>query len=407
MHENNFENTSFIPSTPPAPPVKRKSRAVSLGALCLVSALIGGLVSVSVLQWVSPQLLPAQSAGIESSVSSNSPVTLVTNPIDGTATFPVAEIAQKVGPAVVGVSNFQSTSRGFSFGRNGSEGGSSSMTEVASGSGFIIDAQKGYIVTNNHVIDGAAKITVSLSDGRNLDAKLVGADPRTDLAVLQISDTSNLTAAAIGSSANLQVGESVVAIGNPGGDEFARSVTTGVVSATNRTLEVSGESSLYNLIQTDAAINPGNSGGPLVNYKGEVIGINSAKYAESGFEGMGFAIPITDAMTIINQLKSNGVAKHPALLISINDQYISYAEANNLPQGAYIASVDANGPAGKAGLVAGDVITKINNVTVSKASDLVGELYRHNIGDSVSITYVRDGKTTTVQAVLGEIASNT
>lgn len=411
MEENNYENTYFTspppPPIPPAPPAKRKSRAVSLGALCLVSALIGGLVSVSVLQWVSPQSLLNQVSGIQSSAGSTSPVTLVTNPIDGTATFPVAEIAQKVGPAVVGVSNFQSSSRGFSFGRSGGEGGSPSLTEYASGSGFIIDAQKGYIVTNNHVIEGAAKITVSLSDGRNLDARLVGSDARTDLAVLQISDTSNLTAVAIGSSTDLQVGESVVAIGNPGGNEFARSVTTGVVSATNRTLEVSGESSLYNLIQTDAAINPGNSGGPLVNYKGEVIGINSAKYAETGFEGMGFAIPITDAMTIINQLKSNGVAKHPALLISINDQYISYAEANNLPLGAYVASVDANGPAGKAGLMAEDVITKINDVTIEKASDLVGELYKHNIGDTVSITYVRDGKTTTVQAVLGEIASNT
>jgi serine protease Do len=310
--------------------------------------------------------------------------------------FPVAQISKNVGPAVVGVSNFQSSRSSL---------GTSGLQEAGSGSGFIIDAKKGFIATNNHVIDGAQKITVSLSDGRNLEAKVIGADPRTDLAVLQILDVSNLTAVNLGDSSKVEVGEPVVAIGNPGGNEFARSVTTGVISATNRTLPLQGEAS-FGLLQTDAAINPGNSGGPLVNYQGQVIGINSVKYAEPGFEGMGFSIPISDAMPTIQQLIKFGVAKHPALLVSTNDQYTNYAKSNNKPLGAYISEVTPNGPAAKAGIVKGDVITKINNGQVQNSSDLIRELYKNNVGGKVTITYNRNGQTNQVQATLGEVSSN-
>lgn len=395
MNENDFVIT-------PEKPPKRKGKLVSLAGLSLVSALIGGITSVAILQNVYPQAFSSiqTTQATQSTFPNANSATLVTNPLNTQTNFPVAQIAKNVGPAVVGVSNFQANRRGF-----GSE--NSGLVEVGSGSGFIVDAQKGYIATNNHVIEGAQKITISLSDGRNLDAKLVGTDPRTDLAVLQISDTSNLTVVKLGDSSKLEVGESVVAIGNPGGNKFARSVTTGVVSATNRTLEMPGEPSLYNLIQTDAAINPGNSGGPLVNYQGEVIGINSAKYAEQGFEGMGFAIPISDANSIIQQLIQSGVAKHPALLVSVNDQYLSYAETNKLPLGAYVAEVQPNGPAAKAGIVQGDVITLINDVKVESSSDLVRELYKYNIGDQINVTFIRDGQSKQVQATLGEIKSNT
>ncbi len=394
MNEDDFVLT-------PEKPPKRKGKLVSLASLCLVSALIGGVTSVSILESVNPQLLNSlkTAQATQSTLSNSTSTTLVSNPSDTQTNFPVAQIAKNVGPAVVGVSNFQTTRRGFGS-------GSSGLSEAGSGSGFIVDAQKGYIVTNNHVIDGAQKITVSLSDGRNLDAKLVGTDPRTDLAVLQISDTSNLTAVKLGDSTKLEVGESVVAIGNPGGNEFARSVTTGVVSATNRTLEMSGETGLYNLIQTDAAINPGNSGGPLVNYQGEVIGINSAKYAQTGFEGMGFAIPMSDANSIIQQLIQSGTAKHPALLVSVNDQYLSYAQTNNLPVGAYVAEVQPNGPAAKAGIVKGDVITQINDAKVESSSGLVRELYKYKIGDQINVTFIRDGQSKQVQATLGEIGSS-
>ncbi|KUO74198.1 MAG: trypsin [Desulfosporosinus sp. BRH_c37] len=368
---------------------KPKRKFVAYASLCLISAVIGGLTTVSAL----PYIYPANVSPIQAkNPSSFTPVVYSAN---GT-NFPVAQIAKNVGPAVVGVSNFQSSRSTF---------GNSGLQEAGSGSGFVIDAQKGYIATNNHVIDGAQKITVSLSDGRNLDAKVIGADPRTDLAVLQVSDVSNLTAVNIGDSSKVEVGESVVAIGNPGGDEFARSVTTGVISATNRTLDLQGEAG-FELLQTDAAINPGNSGGPLVDYQGQVIGINSAKYAETGFEGMGFSIPISDAMPIIQQLIKSGVAKHPALLVSINDQYNTYAQSNNKPQGAYISAVTPNGPAAKAGLVTGDIITKINNVAVQNSSDLVHQIYKYKVGDKIDVTYSRNGQTTQVQATLGEISSN-
>ncbi|SPF51872.1 Serine protease Do-like HtrB [Candidatus Desulfosporosinus infrequens] len=370
---------------------KPKSKFVATASLCLISAVIGGLTTVAAV----PYLYPAKT--LSPIQTSNSSFAQVANLTATQPNFPVEQIAKDLGPAVVGVSNFQSSQSYF--------GSSSDLQEAGSGSGFIIDALKGYIVTNNHVIDGAQKITVSLSDGRNLVAKVIGADPRTDLAVLQIADTKNLTAVKLGDSSKLEVGEPVVAIGNPGGNDFARSVTTGVVSATNRTLDIQGEAS-FNLIQTDAAINPGNSGGPLVDYQGLVIGINSAKYAEQGFEGMGFSIPISDAMPTIQQLIASGVAKHPALLVSTDDQYNTYAQSNNKPLGAYIAAVTANGPAAKAGIVKGDVITKLNNVPIQNSSDLIHELYKYNVGSTVTLTYNRNGQTNQVQATLGEISSN-
>ncbi|MDR3585444.1 MAG: trypsin-like peptidase domain-containing protein [Desulfosporosinus sp.] len=369
---------------------KPKNKLVATASICLISAVIGGLTTVAAV----PYIYPTNSvATIQTAKPSITQVTNLTTP---QTNFPVEQIAKNVGPAVVGVSNFQASQ---------SRLGNSGLQEAGSGSGFIIDAQKGYLVTNNHVIDGAQKITVSLSDGRNLVAKVIGADPRTDLAVLQISDTKNLTAVKLGDSSQLAVGEPVVAIGNPGGNDFARSVTTGVISATNRTLDIQGEAG-FNLIQTDAAINPGNSGGPLVDYQGLVIGINSAKFAETGFEGMGFSIPISDATPTINQLIATGVAKHPALLVSTDDQYNTYAQSNNKPLGAYISEVSPNGPAAKAGIMKGDVITKINNGPVKNSSDLIHELYKYNVGDKVTITYNRNGQTNQVQATLGEISSN-
>jgi len=365
---------------------KPKRKFVGFASLCLISAVIGGLSTVAAIPYIYPaNALLFQAAKTSSIV----PVTYTAN----VPNFPVAQISKTLGPAVVGVSNFQSSR------------GSSDLQEAGSGSGFIIDANKGYIVTNNHVIDGAQKITVSLSDGRNLVAKVVGADPRTDLAVLQISDVSNLTAVNIGDSSKVEVGEPVVAIGNPGGDAFARSVTTGVISATKRTLPIQGESS-FELLQTDAAINPGNSGGPLVNYQGQIIGINSAKYAQTGFEGMGFSIPITDAMPTIQQLITSGVAKHPALLVSTSDQNNTATNGNNQPLGAYIAAVTPNGPAANAGIAKGDVITKINNIEVQNSSGLVHEIYKYKVGGKVTITYIRNGQTKDVQATLGELSSN-
>ncbi|MGE4271812.1 MAG: S1C family serine protease [Desulfitobacterium sp.] len=376
---------------PDYPEKRHRPRFFSTIALALISAIIGGLISVALVPTLYGNQAPVQKEVILGQGSSTPPVS-ITNPTG----FPVVEVAKTVGPAVVGIANFQS--RGSIFGGTG-------LSEAGTGSGFIIDANYGYIVTNYHVIADASRLLVSLADGRNVEATLVGQDPRTDLAVIKISP-ENLTATQLGNSDQVQVGEPVVAIGNPGGEEFARSVTQGVVSAKNRILLIEGESS-FNLIQTDAAINPGNSGGPLVNYNGQVIGINSAKNAEVGFEGMGFAIPITDAIPVIQQLIEKGYFSHPGLLVSIDTRYSpEWAVQKGWPAGAYVSNVDARGPAGQAGIQPGDIIVKINGVTVQTSLELTHELFKFKPGDTVTVTYYRNGKTTDVQAKLVEIRTS-
>lgn len=384
---------------------EKRHRLLPIIALCIFCALIGGFTSAAILKYVYADVfdaIEAQTAVVATvngnADSNNSAAFLTDSSSTQASSSPVVRVAKEVGPAVVGITNYQTVYR-YRYG----SGYAPQLVEAGTGSGFIIDAKNGYIVTNNHVIQNAQKITVSLSDGRTLDAKVVGRDSITDLAVVQISDTSNLTEVKIGDSSALEVGEYVVAIGNPGGNEFARSVTAGVISAINRTITVSNRVTLYNMLQTDAAINPGNSGGPLVNYSGEVIGINSAKYAVQGFEGMGFAIPISDVTPIIKQLVDNGVAKHPALRVSISDQYLQYAKQHNLPLGAYIYEVDPDGPAARAGIQRGDVITHVNDARVRNATELIGEIYKHNIGDKVTITFIRNGQTKKVKVTLGEM----
>lgn len=360
-------------------------------AVALISALLGGVIAVALVPSIYGNI---QQTPTNQVVLNSGPTPTINT--DGTTNFPVVQIAKTTGPAVVGIANFRTT--GAMFGGGG-------LTEVASGSGFIIDAQHGYIVTNNHVVAGAEKIVVSLADGRNINAKLVGDDARTDLAVVQIADTKNLIATQQGDSSKLQVGEPVVAIGNPGGQEFARSVTTGVVSATNRILDIEGEAS-FNLIQTDAAINPGNSGGPLVNYQGQVVGINSAKNQEAGVEGMGFAIPITDALPTIKQLIEKGFASHPGLNVQIDPRYTAeYASQKGWPAGAFVAKVTPNGPAEKAGIRAEDVLTKINGKEIKSSLELTHELFKYKPGDKITVTIFRDNKTQDVSLVLTEIKS--
>jgi len=377
-------------------------RMKTILATGLIGALVGGFLS----------------AGVVISVYTNKIQTKPTLPVVlgqqlpksikldySSSTYPVVNISANVGPAVVTISNFQSVaSQGFVFG-NGSfnNDDSNSLIEIGSGSGFIIDANNGYIVTNNHVIEGAQKLSVGLASGENIEAKVVGADSRTDLAVIKIDDTSKLTAVVLGDSSKLLVGEPVVAIGNPGGEEFAGSVTAGVVSATNRILNLQGESS-FNLIQTDAAINPGNSGGPLVNYLGQVIGINSAKFQQTGFEGMGFAIPITDAIPTIQQLIQKGYASHAGLNIQIAGQYTKeYAAQKGLPAGAYVSKVVVGGPADQAGLKQGDIITKVNDKAISDSAGLTHELFKYSPATKVKLTFYRNGSSHDVTATLAEI----
>ena len=305
---------------------------------------------------------------------------------------PIVAAAKKVGPAVVGITN-KAYVRDF-FNRV-------QLAERGTGSGVIYD-KAGYIATNNHVVEGASEIIVSLPDGRTFKGKVLGADAVTDLAVVKI-EADNLTVAEFGDSDSLQVGEPAIAIGNPLGMEFRGSVTAGVISALNRSIEI-GERK-FNLIQTDAAINPGNSGGALVNADGEVVGINSAKIAVSGVEGIGFAIPVNTAQPILDELAHKGRVARPYLGASLMDKDIAarYGFEINLHGGIYLVKVVAGSPAAKAGIRPGDIILSFNGSKVSSAMDLRSKLSECKVGDRVDVQIWRNDQTQNVIVVLEEV----
>lgn len=277
------------------------------------------------------------------------------------------------------------------------------------GSGVVIDADAGYVVTNNHVVGDASNggITVTLADGRILDATIVGTDPTTDIAVVQLSDVpDDLQAAPWGDSTDVLVGQDVMAVGNPLG--LASTVTTGIVSAIDRPVSTSAEDAssavVTNAIQIDAAINPGNSGGPLFNTAGEVIGINSsiATTSEaSGSIGLGFAIPSAQARRVAEQLVADGVADHAYLGVSLSD---ATATADGVTRsGAQVESVSSGTPAADAGLRAGDVVVGIDARAVGGAESLTGFVRQYAAGDEVTLTVVRGGEATDVNVTLADL----
>ncbi|HYE81457.1 MAG TPA: trypsin-like peptidase domain-containing protein [Clostridia bacterium] len=284
---------------------------------------------------------------------------------------PVVPIARKVSPSIVAIS-LKTRSRDF-FGRV--------YEGQGTGSGIIIDNQ-GHIVTNNHVVDGANDITVILQDGKELEATVVGRDPQTDLAVIKV-DPKNLTVAELGDSSKLEVGELAIAIGSPMGTEYAGSVTAGIISGLNREVSV-GDNSIK-LIQTDAAINPGNSGGALVNSKGQVIGINTIKFAQTTVEGMGFAIPINEAKPIIQEIIANKKVSRPVIGIGGITITKEDAETYGYPQGVYVKEVTPYSGAERAGIRAGDIITKMDGKKVNTVEDLVETISKHKVGDVVQV----------------------
>ena len=305
---------------------------------------------------------------------------------------PIVAAAKKVGPAVVGITN-KAYVRDF-FNRT-------QLMERGTGSGVIYD-KAGYIATNNHVVEGASEIIVSLPDGRTVKGKVLGADAVTDLAVVKI-DADNLTVATFGDSDTLQVGEPAIAIGNPLGLEFRGSVTAGVISALNRSIEV-GERK-FNLIQTDAAINPGNSGGALVNADGEVVGINSAKVAVSGVEGIGFAIPINTAKPILKELQERGRVARPYLGISMIDKAIAerFGFDVDLHNGIFIMKVIPNGPAAKADIRSSDIILNFNGARVKTTGELSAKVAECKVGQTVDVVIMRSGETMTKTITLEEV----
>lgn len=300
----------------------------------------------------------------------------------------VTAIAKKAGPSIVGIRMTVNGTRQNYFGGSNSQSGE--------GSGIII-SKDGYIMTNYHVVSSSdpksgvssrTVLEVFLPDGREAKAIFKGGDSKTDLAVIKI-DLKNLPVAELGDSSKLEVGELAVAIGNPLGMEFAGSVTVGVISALNRTVEM--EDKTLNLIQTDAAINAGNSGGALVNSQGQVIGINSVKISASGVEGLGFAIPMNDAKPVIDQLMTFGYVKgRPFIGISGRDITDTLASYYDLPKGIYITDVTAGSGAAKAGIQDGDILVSLGGKTVETMQDLdrIKEAYKP--GNTVTATVVRD-----------------
>jgi S1-C subfamily serine protease len=383
------------------------------------SALLGGLV-VAVLGLV------AIATGLVGS-GSNSTTTVaapLTVPVDAKAEKGDSNVVNQIykadGNGVAFIESQlepQETSSPFNpFGEPEQESGG-----VATGSGFVIDGE-GHILTNNHVIDGAEKVTVKLGESeKTYTAKVVGADPGTDIALLKVNaPAKELHPLTLGNSSEMEVGDPVVAIGNPFG--LDRTVTSGIVSALQRQIQAPNGFSINHVIQTDAAINPGNSGGPLINSQGEVIGINSQIATGGGGNGnvgIGFAIPIDTVRSEIHQLETNGEVEHAFLGIEGGSVTPELAKALNLPveEGVIVGSVVKGGPADEAGLVGGhtsatingaevklggDVITEVDGKKISTMEDLVEELQEKKPGDEVELTIYHDGQEKTAKVTLGK-----
>ena len=306
---------------------------------------------------------------------------------------PIVQAAKKVGPAVVGITN-KALVRDY-FNRT-------QLVEQGSGSG-VIYSKDGLIATNNHVVAGAQEIVVSLPDGKTYNGKVLGTDPTTDLAVVKIEANEDLPVAEFGDSDSLMVGEPAIAIGNPLGMEFRGSVTAGVISALNRSLDM-GERR-FKLIQTDAAINPGNSGGALVNADGQVIGINSAKIAASGVEGIGFAIPINEAKPILQELATKGRVVRPYLGVSLLDKNLAQRLGFDLDLrgGLFVVKLFQNGPAYRGGIRAKDIIVKFNGTAVDTVADLRDALGKCQVGEQVPVTILRGDEEVTKTVTLTEM----
>lgn len=410
----------FTPGAPAPGKPKKERRPMSRGAK-LATKIVAGVLCCA--------LVSAASVGGFAALINNG-VIQVNNAGSGDATFTInklinsdennptttvsgdmtqQEVAAKVLPSVVCIQNYQQASfqqglsmQGWGNNQNSTqqETRDSEVSPTSEGSG-IIATSDGYIITNAHVVDGADSLKVITSDGKTYEAELIGSDSMTDLAVIKV-DAEGLTAAEFGSSSDLVVADPVIAIGNPGG--LQSTVTVGYVSALDRPVTSSDTGYTMNCIQTDAAINPGNSGGALVNMYGQVIGINSSKIVATGYEGLGFAIPIDDALPIISNLKDYGYVKDRAML-GISGQYLDSWTANfyGLPSGMYVAEVN-NESVSDAGVQQGDVITKIDGEEITSANTISNYIAKKKPGDEVTLTITRGltNKTFTCKVTLTE-----
>ncbi|MDF7672868.1 trypsin-like peptidase domain-containing protein [Lactobacillus sp. ESL0701] len=387
---------------------------VKTAVVGVVAGLIGGGASYFAIDQINNANLNNNQA--QTTISSNSAKTSKNSAKNSGAMTPAYN---DVKGAVVSVINMKRQSNNNSnslfdiFGDNDDSSSKKGKLQTYSeGSGVIYmkSGNKGYIVTNNHVVSGSDKVQVMLSNGKTVNARIVGTDATTDLAVLAIDSSYVTQTAEFGDSKTLQPGQAVIAVGSPLGSEYASTVTEGIISAPARSITTSSANQ-QTVIQTDAAINPGNSGGALVNSAGQVIGINSMKLAQSSdgtsVEGMGFAIPSNEVVTIVNQLVKKGKITRPQLgvkVIALQGIPASYKKHLNikssLNSGIYIASVTKNGSAAIAGIKTGDVIVKVDGKKVTDVASLHSILYDHKVGDTVNLTVDRNGKTLDLRAKL-------
>lgn len=399
---------------------KRRSGSGKIIATAAIVGVVGGLIGGGVSYYAADQMNSASvnnSAAQTSISSSSSKVSQKSAKTSGTMT----SAYNSVKGAVVSVINLkrQSSSSTDSLYNSlfGDDEGSSSkkngkLETYSEGSGVVYMKSngKGYIVTNNHVISGSDAVQVQLANGKTVSAKVVGKDSTTDLAVLSIDAKYVTQTAEFGDSKSLQAGQTVIAVGSPLGSEYASTVTQGIVSAPARTIETSSGHQ-QTVVQTDAAINPGNSGGALVNSAGQVIGINSMKLAQSSdgtsVEGMGFAIPSNEVVTIVNELVKKGKITRPQLgvrvvaLNGIPEAYRSRLKIkSNLKNGIYVASINKNSSASRAGMKSGDVITAVDGKKVDDVASLHSILYSHKVGDTVNVTVNRNGRSVSLKVKL-------
>ncbi len=408
---------SAVPPVPPQPPVQQaepeqpkkakkhhingSKAARSVVALALAAAMgfVGGFAGAKV--GGTGKVVIQQAAPSTSASSSSSSDGSITSASASGSSLTTEQVADLVSPSVVVITTEQVVYSQWSwYGQN--------QVESGAGSGVIISSD-GYILTCAHVVDGASNITVTIND-KDYTATLVGEDTTSDIAVIKI-DANGLTPATVGDSDSLKVGQNVMAVGNPLG-ELGGTVTGGMISALNRSVTIQGTSSTntMSLIQMDASVSPGNSGGGLFNMNGELIGIVNAKSSSSDAEGLGFAIPINDAIKVAEELLQNGyVTGRPYLGIS----YLAVTDAQTAQQlgvnsyGVYIMEVVKGGPAEQAGLKAGDRIVSIDGTEIASKDDLGTLMQKHAAGDTLSITVARDGQMQTVSVTLGEkTASN-
>ena len=386
-------------------------KGVKVLAIILIGFLSGALGSFVTLQLYQKQ-------GNQATNNNSGTVTQTSYKNENSTT----QAVNKVKDAVVSIITYSSSSSRQSsvFNADDTNSDSDNQQIASEGSGVIYkkDDKDAYLVTNTHVINGASKVDIRLADGTKVPGEIVGSDTFSDIAVVKISSEKVTTVAEFGDSSQLSVGETAIAIGSPLGSEYANTVTQGIISSLNRNVSLKsedGQAISTKAIQTDTAINPGNSGGPLVNIQGQVIGITSSKIASNGgtsVEGLGFAIPSNDAQNIIKQLESDGKVTRPALgiqMVNLSNVGASDLRKLNIPSGltsgVVVRSVQNNMPA-NGHLQKYDVIAKVDDKEIASSTDLQHALYNHAIGDTIKVTYYRNGKEETTSIKLDKNSSD-